>query len=73
MDAIATREMPRTSPPATEVAHAWIRAPIYHELAFIADRKRIHVDAYTAQILTAVVLLGLADELIDRAVASLPR
>jgi hypothetical protein len=72
MDAIATRESPKTSAPATAVAHAWLRYPIYQELRLLAAGRRLHVDAYVADIVTAAVLLGLTDELIERAKRSLP-
>lgn len=67
MDAIATRQTHKTSAPATAVAHAWLREAIYHELSMLAARHRLHVDAYTADIVASVLLLGMADELIERA------
>jgi hypothetical protein len=71
MDAIADLE-PKLSGPKTAVAHAWMREPIYRELEANAIRRRGHPDALAAQIITAAVLLGVVDELIDRAIASLP-
>lgn len=70
MDAIATRETVKTSAPATAVAHAWLREALYHELSMLAAQRRLHVDAYTADIVTSVLLLGVADELIERAKSS---
>jgi hypothetical protein len=71
MDAVCADE-PRLSGPKTAVAHAWMREPIYRELEANAVRRRTHTDALAAQIITAAVLLGCVDELIDKAIASLP-
>jgi hypothetical protein len=64
--AIATAE--RYYPPrAAEVAHAWLRSPIYRELQSEACRRGIHVDVLTAQIVAGAVVLGMVDDIIDGA------
>ena len=50
----------------TCVAHAWLRSPVYIELCSEAQRRRVHQDVLTAQLLEAVILGGLVDELLDR-------
>lgn len=57
----------KVSPRATCVAHAWLRQPIYDELKFAASRRREHPDILAAKLVTAVLLLGVADELIEKA------
>jgi hypothetical protein len=52
---------------ATEVAHAWLREPLYRELVSESIRRREHVDALAAKIIIAAVILGLVDVLIDDA------
>lgn len=54
-------------PRATAVAHAWLREPLYRELEAEAARRREHVDTMAAKIITAAILLGLVDTLIDDA------
>lgn len=51
----------------SEVAHAWISRPIYDELQFQARSRLEHADRLAAKILTAVLVLGIADELIEKA------
>jgi hypothetical protein len=59
------------SAPATSVAHAWVSADIYSELEYQARLKRLHPDQLTARILTAVLVLGRGDELLEQARALL--
>lgn len=67
MDALcAPAERPAT-PRATAVAHAWLREPVYRELESEAARRREHADAVAAKIITAAIILGAVDELIERA------
>lgn len=56
---------------ATDVAHAWVRKAVYDELLLEADRRRTHPDALAALILTAALLLGRVDELIEDAETTL--
>lgn len=64
MDAIdATTDRP-PSPRATAVAHAWLREILYQELELQAARRREHVDALAAKLLTAAIVLGQVDRLI---------
>lgn len=72
MEIAAARSEREVTERATDVAHAWLRRSIYRELEAHAVRKRVHPDFLAAQIITAVLVLGDVDELIDRAVASLP-
>lgn len=72
MDAICASIEPRVSGPATAVAHAWLREPLYRELEAHAVRRRMHVDALAAQVITAALLLGSVDQLIEDALAALP-
>lgn len=50
---------------ATDVAHAWVRKAVYDELLLEADRRRVHPDQLAALILTAALVLGRVDELIE--------
>ena len=56
---------------ATAVAHCWVREIVYQELQFQSGRRREHPDAFAAKLLTAALVLGVADELIDKAEAEL--
>jgi hypothetical protein len=67
MDAIAASADREASPRATAVAHAWIREALYRELESEAIRRRDHVDALTAKIITAAIILGMVDTLLDDA------
>lgn len=67
MNAVSSPEAPLTSNRATAVAHAWLREPVYHELQFQADRRREHVDAFAAKLITAAILLGIGDEIVAKA------
>ena len=67
MDALCAMPEPRLSGPATAGAHAWLREPLYRELEAAAIRRREHVDAHAAKLLTAVILLGISDEVLTRA------
>ena len=67
MNAVSSPEAPLTSTRATAVAHAWLREPLYEELRFQANRRREHIDAFTAKIVTAAILLGVADEIVAKA------
>lgn len=67
MDAHCSQSVPQTSSRATAVAHAWLRQPVHDELVYQAHQRRDHTDALAARILTAVLVLGLADELLDKA------
>lgn len=70
MDALSA-QVPRISARATAVAHCWIREPVHQELQYQARLRREHHDALAAKIVTAVLVLGLADELIQKADAAL--
>lgn len=64
--------IPREPPTkATAVAHCWVREVVYQELTFQSGRRREHPDAFAAKLLTAALLLGVADDLIDKAEAEL--
>lgn len=52
------------SPRASEVAHAWLRAPLYIELQAEALRRGLHVDVLTAHILASVIILGVIDDVL---------
>lgn len=68
MAADCSPDVPRVfTEPATAVAHAWVRADVYSELVYQAKLARLHPDRLTAQLLTAVLLLGEADSLLERA------
>lgn len=56
---------PKLSPRATDVAHAWLRAPVYAELTSEAMRRRQHPDALTAAIVDRVIRAGLVDVILD--------
>lgn len=62
-----SQNVPQLSPRATAVAHAWLREPLFAELRAQAARRRLHVDELTAQIVTAAIVLGMVDELLDQA------
>ena len=64
MDAIAAPAGPRLTPRATEVAHAWLREPLYRELQSEAARHRLHVDDLAGRVLTAAIILGQVDQLL---------
>lgn len=70
MDAVSA-PAPRLSRPAMAVAHALIPADRYAELEAAAARRGEHVDALTAQLVTAAILLDRVDSLIDDAVRML--
>lgn len=55
---------PYYPPRATEVAHAWLRTPLYRELQSEALRRGEHVDVLTAKVVTAAIVLGAIDELL---------
>lgn len=67
MDAAVARDPHQYPPRATDVAHAWLRSPIYRELESESQRQRLHPDQLTAQIITAAIVLGLVDELLTKA------
>lgn len=71
MDTVRAPSDPVLSDRATAVAHAWLREPIYQELRLLAAGRRLHTDAYVADIVTAAVLLGRTDELIEEAKRSI--
>lgn len=57
---------PDLTPRATDVAHGWLRSPVYAELEAEADRRGLHPDALTAKLLTAVLTRGLVGVILDR-------
>jgi hypothetical protein len=71
MDAAPLHAPGEPSSKATCVAHCWVRRPIYDELQHQAGQRREHPDAFAAKLLTAVLVLGAADELIEKAGAEL--
>lgn len=52
---------------ATDVAHAWLRSPLYRELEHEAQRRGAHVDTLTAEIITSAIVLGCVDQLLEQA------
>lgn len=70
MDALSA-QVPGVSRRATAVAHCWVLGPVHQELLYQAQCRREHQDALAAKILTAVLVLGIADELIQKADAAL--
>ena len=53
-----------TSPPATAVAHAWLRGLLNREIEAEALRRQQHVDQLTGRILTIAIVLGLVNRLV---------
>jgi hypothetical protein len=45
--------------------------PLHAELSAVAERRRMHVDKCAADIITAALVLGIADELLDKAASLL--
>jgi hypothetical protein len=66
MDVAPEASQPTFTPRRTDVAHAWLRSPVYIELASEAQRQRVHPDVLTARIIEAVILGGLVDAVLSR-------
>lgn len=58
--------IPALSPRRTDVAHAWLKSPVYLELCSEAQRRHVHPDALTAQIIDAVIVGGLVDAVLPK-------
>lgn len=71
MSAVSSPICREPSSKATAVAHCWVRQPIYDEILFQSGRRREHPDAFAAKLLTAALVLGVADDLIEKAEAEL--
>lgn len=64
MEAASERTDFIPTPPRTHVTHAWLPAFPYAELEAEAQRRRIHPDRLTAQIVEKALLRGLVDEIL---------
>jgi hypothetical protein len=57
--------VPALSARRADVAHAWLRSPVFIELCSEAQRRRVHPDALTAAIVEAVICGGLVDAVLE--------
>lgn len=55
----------KSTPKAASVAHAWLTSAVYLELQSEAQRRRVHPDVLTAQILERVITSALVDRILD--------
>lgn len=67
MDAQTASPAPfQPTPRAVHVAHAWLKEGVFVELNAEAIRRGVHVDRLTADIVEAVLMFGLADQVLGR-------